>query len=126
MILTLALGSINFVNAQKKQQIKIFINRQKAIPGAKITIKFLSLLEDSRCPVNTNCITAGNARITIKVSKQNSAAQTFELGTNPATQSATFAGYQIKLINLNAGPVTNTGTNSDAYTATFSVTKVKN
>ncbi len=124
LILTLVFGSFNFVNAQTKQQVKVLINRQKALPGSKLTIKFASLVEDSRCPTDTNCIDAGNARITIKVSKSNGAAQTFELNTNSAPQFVTFAGYRIKLTALNPEPATNIRINRNGYTATFVVSKL--
>lgn len=123
LILTLLFGSFNFINAQTKQQIKVLINRQKAIPGSKLTIKFASLVEESRCPIDTNCIDAGNAQIMIKVSKSNGAAQTFELNTNSAPQFVTFAGYKIKLIDLNPRPATNIRINRNGYTATFLVSK---
>ncbi len=123
LILTLAFGSLNFVSAQTKQQIKVLINRQKVVSGSKLTIKFASLVEDSRCPTDTNCIDAGNARITINVGKSNGAAQTFELNTNSAPQSVTFAGYRIKLTALNPKPATNIRINRNGYTATFVVTK---
>ncbi len=125
LILTLVFGSFNFVNAQTKQQIKVLINRQKVISGSKLTIKFASLVEDSRCPTDTNCIDAGNARITIKVSKSNGAAQTFELNTNSAPQFVTFAGYRIKLTDLNPRPATNIRINRNGYTATFVVTNTE-
>jgi hypothetical protein len=123
LILTLVFGSFNFVSARTKQQVKVLINRQKAVPGSKLTIKFASLVEDAPCPVDTNCIDAGNAKITIKVSKSNGAAQTFELNTNSAPQSVTFAGYKINLVALNPGPATNIRINRNGYTATFIVSK---
>jgi len=126
LILTLVFGSFNFTSAQTKQQIKVLINRQKAVPGSKLTIKFASLIEDSRCPVDTNCIDAGNAQIMIKVSKSNGAAQTFELNTNSAPQFVTFAGYKIKLVGLNPEPATNIRINRNGYTATFLVSKLRN
>ncbi len=122
----LVFGSFNFTNAQTKQQIKVLINRQKAVPGSKLTIKFASLIEDSRCPVDTNCIDAGNAQIMIKVSKSNGAAQTFELNTNSAPQGVISAGYKINLVALNPEPATNIRINRNGYTATFTVTKIKN
>ena len=126
LILTLLFGSFNFINARTKQQIKVLINRQKTIPGSKLTLKFVSLVEDSRCPRGTNCIDAGNAQITVKVSKSNGTAQTFELNTNSAPQFVTFAGYKIKLTDLNPEPATNIRINRNGYTATFVVTKMKN
>lgn len=123
LILTLVFGTFNFVNAQTNRQIKVLINRQKAVSGAKLIIKFAALVEDSRCPSDTNCIDAGNAQIKIKVSKSNGTAQTFELNTNSAPQSVTFAGYKIKLVDLNPEPATNIRINRNGYTATFLVSK---
>ena len=67
LLLTLVFGS--FLQAQTNQKITVQINRQKTLAKNKLTIKFASLLEDSRCPVNTNCIQAGNSRIQIEVKK---------------------------------------------------------
>lgn len=126
LILTLLFGSFNFINARTKQQIKVLINWQKTIPGSKLKIKFASLVEDSRCPTDTNCIDAGNARITIKVSKLNGTAQTFELNTNSAPQFVIFAGYKIKLTDLNPPPAMNIRINRNGYAASFVITKMKN
>lgn len=123
LILTLVFGSFNFTNAQANRQIKVPIDRQKTVPGSKLTIKFASLLEDSRCPVGSNCIAAGQARIIINVSKSNGTAQTFELSTNSSAQSISFAGYQIKLIDLNAGAATNI---NNGYAATFAISRAVN
>ncbi len=126
LMLTLVFGSFNFVSAQSKQQIKVLINRQKVVLSNKLTIKFASLVEDSRCPTDTNCIDAGNAQIIIKVNKSNGAAQTFELNTNSAPQFVTFTGYKIKLVGLNPEPATNIRINRNGYTATFLVSKLRN
>lgn len=126
LILTLVFGSFNFVSARTNQQIKVLINRQKVVPGSKLTIKFASLVEDSRCPTDTNCIQAGNAKIKITVSKTKGDSKTFELNTNGESQSVNFAGYEIKLVGLNPQPATNIRINRNGYTATFIVTKTKN
>ncbi len=114
------------MQAQTNQKFTVQINQQKTIAKNKLTIKFVSLVEDSRCPTDTNCIWAGNAKITIKVSNGKSAAKTFELNTNSKPQTVSFAGYEIKLTNLNPSPATNIRINRNGYVATFVVSKSGN
>jgi len=89
----------------------------------QIKNKFISVVEDSRCPTDTNCIWASNAKINIKISKGKSAAKTFELNTNLEPQIITFAGYEIKLTNLTPAPATNIRINRNGYAATLTVNK---
>lgn len=120
LILTFVFG----ICAQAQQKITVRLNQQKTIVKNKLTIKFASLVEDLRCPTDTNCIWAGNAKIKIVVGKTKSDAKTFELNTNLETRSVIFAGYEIKLINLNPQPATNIRINRNAYTAIFSVNRL--
>ena len=121
LLLTLAFG--NFLQAQTNQKITVQVNQQKTLAKNKLTIKFVSLIEDSRCPTDTNCIQAGNARIQIQVKKANGAWKTFELNTNDKPQAVSFAGYTIKLTDLNPKPATNIRINRFGYKAVFNVSK---
>ncbi|MDQ3132581.1 MAG: hypothetical protein M3Q99_17680 [Acidobacteriota bacterium] len=116
-------GAFAQTQAQTNQEVKLLINKQKIVTKDKLTIKFVSLVEDSRCPTDTNCIWAGNAKITIKVSKGKSAAKTFEINTNLEPQIVTFADYEIRLKNLTPSPATNIRINRNGYAATFIVSK---
>jgi len=124
LLLTLVFGS--FLQAQTNQKITVQINQQKTLGRNKLTIKFVSLIEDSRCPTDTKCIQAGNARIQIKVKKASGAPQTFELNTNTKPQAVSFVGYTIKLIDLNPKPATNIRINRLGFKATFMVSKLGN
>ena len=121
-ILTLVAAS--FLQAQTNQKFTVQINQQKTLAKNKLTIKFVSLVEDSRCPTDTNCIHAGNAKITIKVGNAKGAAKTFELNTNSKPQTVSFSGYEIKLTDLNPKPATNIRINRNGYTATFTVSRL--
>jgi len=116
-------GAFAQTQAQTNQEVKLLINKQKIVTKDKLTIKFVSLVEDSRCPTDTNCIWAGNAKINIKVSKGKSAPKTFALNTNLEPQVVTFAGYEIKLTNLTPQPASNIRINRNEYAATFVVSK---
>ena len=122
LLLTLVFGS--FLQAQTNQKITVQINQQKTLGRNKLTIKFVSLIEDSRCPTDTKCIQAGNARIQIKVKKAGGAPQTFELNTNDKPQAVSFAGYTIKLTDLNPKPATNIRINRLGFRATFTISRL--
>lgn len=120
LFLTLVFGT--FLQAQTNQKITVQINHHKTLAKNKLTIKFTALVEDSRCPVDTNCIRAGNAKIKIEL-KKGAASKTFELSTNDQPQAVSFAGYTIKLTDVNPKPATNIRINRPGYTATFMVGK---
>lgn len=113
------------LQAQANQKITVQINKQKTVTK-NLTIKFVSLVEDSRCPTDTKCIQAGNARIQIEVKKAGGASKTFELNTNTKPQAVSFAGYTIKLTDLNPKPATNIRINRNGYTAAFIIFKIGN
>ncbi len=123
LILTFILGSVPQANGQTNQQVSVRINQQKTIAGTNLTVRFVSLVEDSRCPTNVNCVSAGNAKIKIEVGRRNGASRIFELNTNLKPQIISYAGFEIKLINLNPKPATNIRIDRNGYTATFTVRK---
>lgn len=120
LLLTLVFGT--FLQAQTNQKITVQINHQKTLAKNKLTIKFVALVEDSRCPTDTNCIRAGNAKIKIAL-KKGGASKTFELNTNDQLQAVSFAGYAIKLTDVNPKPATNIRINRNGYTAIFTVSR---
>ena len=126
LVLTLLFGSFRYASAQTSQQIKLRVNNQKAVAGSKLTIKFVSIVEESRCPEGVNCIHAGNAKIQIKVTKRGGAAKTFELNTNFDPNGISFEGYEIKLTNLVPVPKENIRINRNGYTATLVIGKSRN
>ena len=126
LVLTVLFSGFSHIAAQTNQQLKFRVNSQKAVAGGKLTIKFISIVEESRCPEGVNCIHAGNAKIQIKVTKRGGAAKTFELNTNFEPNGISFEGYEIKLANLEPVPKENIRINRNAYTATLVVSKSRN
>jgi aspartyl/asparaginyl-tRNA synthetase len=123
LLLTLVFGTVLTANAQKIQQAKITVKQQKKFSRSKLTIKFVSV-EDSRCPQDVNCVWAGNAKVTIKVTNRKGESKTFELNTNLQPQTAAFDGYEIKLGEVAPYPRSNIRINPDGYNAVFIVNKL--
>ncbi len=124
LFLTLAFGIS--LQAQSNQKVTVQVNQQKAVPRGNLKIKFLSLVEDSRCPTDAQCIQAGNAKIKIKHAKTGTdESKIFEINTNAKPQIVQFAGYAIKLVDLDPKPATNIRINRFGYKAILDVTRIK-
>jgi len=122
LILTLVFGSI--VSAQGNGTLKVRVNQQKTHARSKLKISFVSLVEDSRCPVGAKCVWAGNAKIQVKITDSRGRSETFEMNTNMGAQGASFGGYAVNLVEVTPRPATNIRINRNAYTATFEISKL--
>jgi hypothetical protein len=105
------------------KQVEVQIGHETRIQNAGIKLKFIDLVEDSRCPTDTQCIWAGNAKIKISLSNAGRLPKIFELNTGVKPQTILFAGYEIKIVKLTPAPASNIRIRKDGYMATFSVTK---
>lgn len=123
LVLTFSFGALFHADARATQKVSILINKQKTVVRNKLTIKFASLVEDSRCPTDAQCIQAGSARIKIEVGDGKTGAKSFEINTDAAPQIVSYNGYEIKLTDLNPKPASNIRINRNGYTAIFTISK---
>lgn len=94
------LGLTGVAAAQTAQTVTLRTGQQRSVAGAGVNVQFLSVLEDSRCPADVQCIWAGNARVRIKVAKPGGEPQVFTLNTNGGETSAGFEGYTYTIDSL--------------------------
>ena len=123
-MLVVTVSGATAAQAQKNPTVSVRVNRQKSIPRTNLTISFVSLVEDSRCPEGTRCVWAGNARIQVRISDARGKSETFEMNTNMGAKGASFNGYAVNLVNLEPRLRANVRLNRNAYTATFNVSKL--
>jgi hypothetical protein len=124
LLLMLALGTLPAAAQRTEERTRIQVNREKRLPKSRMTIRFVELVEDSRCPTDTNCVWAGNAKIKVRVSK-NGRSEVITLDTNGPKQHATTQdGYSLKLIGLTPLPASNVRINRNGYVATLEVIKL--
>jgi hypothetical protein len=82
-----------------------------------LSIKFISILEDSRCPIDVNCIQAGTVRVqTELVSEDVSYEQAFTLG-----QAVLVTGKEITLVQVEPYIQSDVATTDSSYRLTFKV-----
>jgi hypothetical protein len=106
----------------KPETLRVQINKEKRAPKSRLSVRFLELVEDSRCPVDTDCVWAGNATIKVLV-KKNGRSHELTLETNGPKHTAKVAGYSIKLVGLTPEPRSNIRIDRNGYVATLSITK---
>lgn len=98
-------------------EFEVALNKTKTIGG--ITITPIKVLEDSRCPVNVQCIQAGTVRLqTTLKSGMGEGTQIFTLN-----QPITTEVHTIELISVMPVAHTDTNINSRKYVFTFKISK---
>lgn len=120
---TLALAIILTLTAQTNAQTNVRINREKVVRGTALKIKFVELLEDSRCPADALCVWAGNAKIKVKITKRGAPPETIELNTLGPGTTAQAHGHTFKLQKLTPYPRSNIRINRNGFMATIAVSK---
>jgi len=113
-----------FVPAQGVEQLELKNGEQKTTKTGRVTIKFLELIEDSRCPADVNCVWAGVARIKVRLSKNGKSAD-FELNTNQTDKPAVFRGLSVALKDLKPRQSTTSKYSPSAYSALLTVSRAK-
>ena len=126
-ILILALAAIFGMTiitpAQKPTNITLRHNQQKSAGSTGLTIKFVSVVEDSRCPEGVQCVWAGNAKIQVKVTNARGS-EILTMNTGAGPKGDQYGGYAINLINLEPGKPQHGKLPASRYTATFSITRL--
>lgn len=92
-----------------------------------LTIKFLGVKKDGRCPINATCISAGDAEVLLRVKVSGSKARTISLHTNEQPLRHIFSvqypegmvgipkSYSVSIASLNPLPYAGKKTPQSAY-----------
>ena len=112
---------------------KPFTLRQNecVLVAKKLTIRFLTVKEDSRCPDDVTCVLAGNARAIFSIEAHGLAPSKIKLDTTSRglepdmATAAVFSGYRITLVKLAPSPKSREVIPPGSYIATLSVSKNK-
>ena len=120
----LILSVCGFAAAQTKDTLSLSAGQQKQAGRGKLNIRFVSVLEDSRCPVRAVCVWAGNAKVRMEVSLQHKPAKAVELNTGLEPGTVKFEGYQIKIISVTPRPGENEPGKAPRPTITIGVKRL--
>lgn len=119
VITIFSIGAFGKVN----QEIELKVGDYKTADRGRLSVKFVSVVEDSRCPMNARCIWAGNAKIKIAVSKGKMAPKFVELNLGAEPSSIKLYGYTITLEGLTQNDPAMMGPRDIPLVATLSIKK---
>jgi hypothetical protein len=99
--------------------VSVRVGETAAVGGTGVTIAFLRVTEESRCPLNVVCVWEGNGQVALTLS---TAYLTRDVALNTTTEprKTVFAGLGIALSALDPYP-TGEPIDGDDYVATFQI-----
>ncbi len=124
----IALGSVARPTAQPSPEpgsdFRLRAGRSTGIAGTDLTIRFDRVEQDSRCPADVRCVTAGDATIALSVASGRAAARRHTLRTQGDANQAIHDGYRIALVALEPAPVSTRPTRAGEYVVTLRVDRL--
>jgi hypothetical protein len=100
----------------------IKIGEQVEIKDINLRVAFVSVEEDSRCPVDVDCVWAGNAKLNVEVKRSKKKYISASLNTTVNPKEIDYKGYTIKLLRLSPDRKVNVSPDPASYEATLVVT----
>ncbi len=106
-------------------QVEVAIGETVPIGSDGLSLTFLEVSEDSRCPSDVVCVWAGRSTISVNIRRDGSSLGDFglTLGEGAAAPVVEREGYRIRLTALEPYPISTRPTSSDQYLAILTVSK---
>ena len=104
------------------RQFTLAPGESASIENTSISIEFMRVSGDSRCPADAVCIQGGDALVEVRVRNGNTAE--YDLHTGDHSRAAvTHAGFRIELVQLQPYPFSSRTIQPGEYRATLTVTR---
>jgi len=104
------------------ENFRLTLGQTAVLAGEPLTVRFATVLDDSRCPLGVQCVRAGEARIQVSLHAAGRDASVVVLATDPPQpQRAAYGEYDVELRSLEPRP--RQIAPSPVYTATLRVTR---
>ena len=110
--------------AQKPETLILKRGQQKSTAKGEVILKFLSVIEDSRCPTDVNCVWVGNAKIEVLITDKRGGSKKAVMNTTTGQLGDQHNGYAIYLTSLTPSPKNGKKIKQRNYVATFNVTRL--
>ena len=113
--------------ARVGREFDVSVGRVVSLDGGGLRVRLVRVESDSRCPVDVNCVWAGNAEALFEVGARGwRGKRTLRLNTNAGPErpgDGRFGRYTLKLLGLAPQPRSRGKIAAGRYTATLLVSK---
>lgn len=104
--------------AKLNEPIVLSPGQAQVIPSTSLTLEFLKVESDSRCPIDVSCVTGGQATVLLNLKHPGAESTRLSLGL-PQPDRATWLGYQIRVLDLRPYPLSTQPIDPSDYQATL-------
>jgi hypothetical protein len=114
------------ITAKLEDPFQLAINQTAVITANNVSMQFLDVPEDSRCPAFVACIWTGQVMVSLNISKFSSVPLflNLTLAPSPSNSSATGVdGHIIKLLQVEPYPIRDEEIAKSDYRATFLISE---
>jgi hypothetical protein len=102
--------------------LRLALGRTATVGPDGLTVRFVSVVDDSRCPMDVQCVRAGEAKVQLGLRAPGTRDDAVILATEGGQpRVASFAGYDIHLVALD--PPRRTDVPNPAYRVTLRVSR---
>ncbi len=96
------------------------------VEGGMGYIKFIKVLQDSRCPVNVTCVWAGNVKIELEIMGSDRKKFSISLNTGIEPNTVSLQGYVLQLISILPLKVEGVSISPEQYQVKLRITSLIN
>jgi len=106
-------------------EFSLAMSETVGVQNEGLAVTLTGVPEETRCPIDAICVSAGNAAVIVRLNKTGQAASDLRLNTNPANgpTGASAHGYTVRLTELQPYPSASMPRPPSAYVARLVVTK---
>ena len=102
--------------------LRLALGGTAAVGPDGLTVRFVSVVDDSRCPTNVQCVRAGEAKVQLALRAPGARDDAVILATEGGQpRDASFAGYDVHLVALD--PPRRTDVPNPSYRVTLRVSR---
>ena len=110
-------------NNQNANEISLNFNQVVALENTSLNVKFVDVVQDSRCPTSVTCVQAGDVSLSFNIFEDK-----FNLGnvnlTIGAENAKIISKYRIELLSVSPYPRTPGKINNSEYKANLKISEV--
>ncbi|HEX8391980.1 MAG TPA: hypothetical protein VF665_06465 [Longimicrobium sp.] len=96
-----ASGPVPGTNEQ--QEVTLTLGQTIVVDG-RVHVTFGRVGDDSRCPANVACVTAGNAVVSLLIQERGERSETLQINTHTEPRSATDEELRFEVVSLEPAP----------------------
>ena len=125
LALPLACAAVSPQSPSLDREFDLRAGASARLEGTDLLVRFEGVPNDSRCPVDVQCITAGDATVALRVEGGGTSAATYQLHTLDDPKQARHGSYGIVLVGLAPRPVSTRTIPAGDYVATVLVSRAE-